>query len=211
MAIDGRTSRWDEHRATRRTELISHALRAIRVQGPAIGMEDIAVRAGTSKTVLYRHFGDRAGLHEAVVESVHTYIRNGVLAALEQSDAQDVAHMMETLAGTYLNLVEKDPAIYRFVMNGPGSGETNPAGRVPAAIADAVAQLLAERLSHVSRQRAHTWGYGLVGFIQASADAWMDTEAEARPSREDVVLDICAAFSHAFSDASVPAASALTT
>ena len=33
-------------------------------------MDEIAAEAGTSKTVLYRHFADRAGLYLAVVESV---------------------------------------------------------------------------------------------------------------------------------------------
>lgn len=161
-------------------------------------MDDIAARAGTSKTVLYRHFGDRAGLHAAVVDSVHRYIRDGVLAALAESDPRDVAHTTHTLADTYLSLVEQDPSIYRFVMNGPGSLEENSAGRVPIAIADAVTDMLVDRLTHVSARRAHTWGYGLVGFIQAAADAWMDSDDPA--PREVVVDDICAAFAPAFSD-----------
>lgn len=197
MAIDGRSSRWDEHRATRRAELVSHALRAIRVQGPHIGMDDIATRAGTSKTVLYRHFGDREGLHDAVVESVHQYIRDGVLAALETTEPADVSVMTHTLASTYLNLVERDPHIYRFVMNGPGVAGASTGGRVPVVIASAIADLLESRLPGVSQRRARTWGFGLVGFIQAAADEWMDDSAPA--PRADVVDDICAAFTPAFS------------
>ena len=52
MAIDGRDTRWDQHRADRRRALVSDALRAIRVSGPGVGMEEIAARAVTSKTVI---------------------------------------------------------------------------------------------------------------------------------------------------------------
>ncbi|GMA37534.1 TetR/AcrR family transcriptional regulator [Demequina litorisediminis] len=120
MAIDGRDTRWDQHRTQRRRELVSDALRAIRVHGPGVGMDEIATRAGTSKTVIYRHFGDRAGLYAAVVESVHAYIRDGVTEALQASEHGDLAHLTDTLADGYLGLVERDPYIYRFVMNGPG-------------------------------------------------------------------------------------------
>jgi AcrR family transcriptional regulator len=71
-------TRWDEHRITRKRELIEHALRAIRKHGAAVGMEEIAAQAGTSKTVIYRHFGDRAGLYAAVVANVHDYIHEGL-------------------------------------------------------------------------------------------------------------------------------------
>ena len=74
ISVDGRTTRWARHNATRRRELVEAALRAIRHHGHSVGMDDIAAEAGTSKTVYYRHFGDRNGLYEAVVESVHAFI-----------------------------------------------------------------------------------------------------------------------------------------
>ena len=58
---DGRSTRWDQHRAARRRELVEATLRAIREHGAAVGMDDIAAEAGTSKTVVYRHFTDRQG------------------------------------------------------------------------------------------------------------------------------------------------------
>ncbi|WP_062073207.1 TetR/AcrR family transcriptional regulator [Demequina sediminicola] len=207
MATDGRDSRWDEHRATRRTELVSHSLRAIRVHGPGVGMEEIAARAGTSKTVIYRHFGGRAGLYDAVVGAVHGYIRDSLTVALQDTEVGDAGHLVETLADSYLSLVEKDPHIYRFVMNGPGgSGAIDPAGRVPSTIAAYVATIITDhRGTHgVSESCARTWGHGFVGFVQAVADRWMDQPD--REPRDVVVQQISQLLTPAFADAmSAPA------
>ncbi|NHA01732.1 helix-turn-helix transcriptional regulator [Nocardioides sp. W3-2-3] len=57
---DGRTTRWDDHRATRRTEFVQAAVRAIDALGPDASVADIAAEAGVSKPVLYRYFSDKA-------------------------------------------------------------------------------------------------------------------------------------------------------
>src|SRR5690242_11750349 len=85
---DGRSTRWDEHRATRRRELVEASLRAIRQHGAAVGMDEIAAVAGTSKTVVYRHFTDRQGLYAAVCESVDALI----LRDLGQAMGADSGH-----------------------------------------------------------------------------------------------------------------------
>src|SRR5690606_41434067 len=84
--VDGRDSRWAQHRAQRRRELVDAALRAIRTHGPSVGMDDIASEAGTTKTVVYRHFGDRTGLYVTVVESVDQRILDSLSAALVDTD-----------------------------------------------------------------------------------------------------------------------------
>ena len=77
--VDGRDTRWAQHRAQRRRELVEAALRAIRRHGPGVGMDEISAEAGTSKTVVYRHFRDRTGLYAAVVESVdHRDRKDGI-------------------------------------------------------------------------------------------------------------------------------------
>ena len=44
-------------------------------------MDEIAAEAGTSKTVIYRHLGDRLGLYLAVCESVDALILAEIDAA----------------------------------------------------------------------------------------------------------------------------------
>jgi AcrR family transcriptional regulator len=122
---DGRSTRWDEHRATRRRELVEATLRAIRKHGAGVGMDEIAATAGTSKTVFYRHFTDRDGLYAAVSASVDALIlrdlgqavgaAGGDLTATDSSPRAVIAGAIDA----YLRLVEKDPEVYRFVVNAP--------------------------------------------------------------------------------------------
>lgn len=199
---DGRDSRWTAHRAKRRRQLVESALKAIRAHGPGVGMDEIAAQAKTSKTVLYRHLGDKAGLYHAVVAAVDELI----LADLDearQAGEGDIIAQIEAMVRAYLTLVEKDPEIYRFVMTRPlEHGDANPgsgAGSAPStspssgsgsgAGADPVHQIsdrigsqlalaFAEHLRATGRaenadQVAAVWAHGLVGFVRAAADHWL--------------------------------------
>ncbi len=117
-SVDGRATRWAQHNAERRRELVEATLRAIRKHGHGIGMDDLAADAGTSKTVFYRHFGDRTGLYTAVVESVQEFILGNVTGPLAAE--LPPARLVTELADAYLAVVEADGEIYRFVANRPG-------------------------------------------------------------------------------------------
>ncbi len=195
--VDGRDTRWAAHRVTRRRELVEHALRAIRQFGPGVGMDEIAAQAGTSKTVIYRHFGDRAGLYRAVAQAVHTYILEDLTAALRLTDVTDIGRLTADLADSYLALVERDPEIYRFVMSPPiDSAVTpvDPAAGLPTLIGDRLEAALAHQLRETGQDPscATTWGHGLVGFIRAAADRWM--ASDPRPPRHEIVSHITALF-----------------
>jgi AcrR family transcriptional regulator len=196
-STDGRHTRWDEHRATRRRELIEHALRAIRKHGAAVGMEEIAAQAGTSKTVIYRHFGDRAGLYAAVVADVHDYIHEGLEAALQLSNPSDLPVLAHDLADAYLSLVERDPEIYRFVLNPPtpeAAARVDPYGGLLEIMGDHISSAIANNLvsSGLPSTAAVTWGNGLVGFIRAVADNWVST-GQVKP-RAQLVAEMDAFF-----------------
>lgn len=167
--------------------LVEDTLRAIRAHGAGVGMDEIAARAGTSKTVIYRHFGDRAGLYAAVVEKVHDYIHADLRAALALGAAGGLATLAHDLADAYLSLVERDPEIYRFVMNPPATSlaDVDPLGGLPEVISDHVAEAVSAHLEARGRDTAcaATWGHGLVGFVRAVADRWMAT-GQAEPKHE---------------------------
>lgn len=197
---DGRDTRWVQHRAVRRRELVEAALRAIRRHGATVGMDDISAEAGTSKTVIYRHFGDRTGLYAAVAESVDQRILERLREATGDWTAQDPTALVGSMVDAYLSLVEKDPEIYRFVVTRPlleRPVEHDPVAGLTDHIGARVAQALEAHLTLQGRDAscAQTWGHGLVGFVRAAADHWMNSE-RARP-RQDLVADVTALFAPA--------------
>jgi AcrR family transcriptional regulator len=186
---DGRSTRWDEHRATKRRELVEATLRAIRQHGASVGMDDIAAVAGTSKTVFYRHFTDRAGLYAAVSESVDARILRELRAAIGAGGLDLAAApgtpraLVAAAVGAYLALVERDPEVYRFVVSAPlldRPAGGDPALAVTSHIAAQMSAVLAAALVAAGRSdaAAPVWGAGVVGMVRAAADQWL-----ADPSR----------------------------
>ena len=73
-------------------------------------MDEIAATAGTSKTVFYRHFTDRAGLYTAVAERVDaTIIRDLTRAAGDPAPDDARGRHPRVSIAAYLRLVEDDP------------------------------------------------------------------------------------------------------
>jgi len=185
---DGRDARWAEHRATRRRELVEHTLRAIREHGPGVGMDDIAAQAGTSKPVLYRHFRDRNGVYLGVVEAVDARVLAELAAVADRSGhgpdggPADVTELITAMVSAYLELVQRDPEIYRFVVTRPLLESTHPAstgvdaaGTLTGRIGDRLAEILAAHLRRSGRDPAPavTWGHGIAGFVRAATDHWV--------------------------------------
>lgn len=203
---DGRDARWEAHRATRRRELVEHTLRAIREHGPAVGMDEIAAQAGTSKPVLYRHFGDRCGVYLGVVEAVDARVLADLGAVADKSGRgpdgtpADVTGLITAMVTAYLELVQRDPSIYRFVMSRPllqpatsGAEHCDPVLTLTGRIGDQLAHILSAHLRRLGRDPAPatTWGHGIVGFVHAAADQWV-THPPPGSSAETVTNDVIA-------------------
>ncbi|WP_226963851.1 TetR family transcriptional regulator [Nostocoides sp. F2B08] len=178
--VDGRSRRWDEHRAARRQELVDATLRAIRVHGAKVGMDDIAAVAGTSKTVFYRHFTDRSGLYAAVSARVDANIMRDVTSAAgDRSGSHHGGRAVIAAAiDAYLRMVEEEPEIYRFVVTAPlleRGAVGDPSAPVSAHIAEQISALLDATLAAgVSEPvRSRVWAHGVVGMVRAAADDWL--------------------------------------
>lgn len=172
--------RWEAHRTKRRRQLVEAALKAIRQHGAGVGMDEIAATAGTSKTVLYRHLGDRFGLYQAVVASVDETILADLTQARESGE--DVVSRIAAMVSSYLRLVERDPAIYRFVMTRPletSEGAPNdPVHQITGHVGEQLTQVLHEHLTASGRAAeadllAPVWGHGIVGLVRSAADRWL--------------------------------------
>jgi AcrR family transcriptional regulator len=202
LARDRRDTRWDAHRATRRTQLVDAALLAIREHGAGVGMDEVAARAATSKTVVYRHFADRAQLHLAVCARVAEVLTGQIRDAMDR-----VEHPRDKTAagiGAYLRLIEHDAEVYRFVVHRPlvdraaaaqlTTAETltqdDPVGDLATLIGDHAAAVIADQLRRAGKDTAAavTWGHAVVGLVRGAGDNWL-----ARPggiSREELAAQL---------------------
>ncbi|BDZ56911.1 TetR family transcriptional regulator [Barrientosiimonas humi] len=199
---DGRDVRWAEHRKERRRQLVEAALRAIRTHGPTVGMDEISAVAGTSKTVVYRHLGDRVGLYLAVCESVDELILSEIQRALADSVGEQAAALrpggdprpaLTAVIDSYLRLVERDPEVYRFVTRRPivdGPLQEDPMAGLSDTVATALAEVFTTALNArgLDADAAETWAHGLVGFVRESADRWL--VSPDRAPREVVVAQL---------------------
>ncbi|MEQ3552050.1 TetR/AcrR family transcriptional regulator [Pseudonocardia nematodicida] len=176
---DRRDSRWDAHREQRRAQLVGSAITAIRRGGAGTGMDEIAAEAGTSKTVVYRHFGDRTGLYTAVCESVAGVLLGEIRRAT--ADALSGGGPRAAVAfgiDAYLRLIERDPALYRFVVARPLLETTapDPVHDLVTVIGDEVAAVIIRTTGDddpAGRSAARTWGHAVVGLVRGAADDWL--------------------------------------
>jgi AcrR family transcriptional regulator len=175
-ARDRRDSRWDEHRRTRREQLVDATLVAVGKHGAGVGMEEIAAEAGTSKTVVYRHFSDRTELYVAVCTRVASHLLPKLRDAIETSEQP--RQMVAAAIETYLAFLEADPELYRFVvhqqvLDRPANGD--PISNLSDLIGDqasAIVGLALQRAGHDPRAAA-PWGHGVVGMVRSAADWWL--------------------------------------
>ncbi|GAA1489023.1 TetR/AcrR family transcriptional regulator [Brachybacterium sacelli] len=180
--VDGRSARWARHREQRRAELLDIARHLIHESGPDVTMEDIAAASGTSKSIVYRYFEDKATLQQALGRSILTSMHAKLLEemrALESTVGREPEpdERIHAMIRAYVETAQRSPGVYRFVTR-PSDGLNHFLG----AVTRLVATFLPDDLP--SRQ---IWAHGAVGFVESAVDTWM-TELEehaAVDARED--------------------------
>jgi AcrR family transcriptional regulator len=175
MPRDRRDSRWDEHRATRREQLVQATLAAVEKHGAGVGMDEIAAEAGTSKTVVYRHFTDRAELYVAVCNRVAAQLLPKLREAMETGGRP--RDMVAGAIDTYLAFIEADPELYRFVVSQQALDRpsTDPIDNLSDLIGQQAAAVISVALQQSGQETtaAAPWGHGVVGLVRSAADWWL--------------------------------------
>lgn len=175
---DGRSSRWNEHRAARREQLLDAAIAAVKLHGVEVGMDQIAATAHTSKPVIYRYFADKGELYRAMGER----IIGAIVRALQHRVQAESEPYGVLVAGidAYLQLLQDNPELYRFVTESRALHEAKP-GRPTVVefsrpVADLLTAVLGAQLASLGLDpsRAQPWGEALVGFIQAASLWWIE-------------------------------------
>ncbi len=138
-------------------------------------MDQMAAAAGVTKPILYRHFGDRSGLADAI----STFAFSLLSAAVDEALRADVTprELVAAAIDAYLQFVESEPEVYRFLV-----GRASSDGASAVTIDDFVGQIsrriavvLGEglRAGGADSGPAEAWAYGMVGMVHASGDWWM--------------------------------------
>ncbi|NUR30130.1 MAG: TetR/AcrR family transcriptional regulator [Catenulispora sp.] len=159
--------------------MLDAAERVVLRDGPAASMNAIATEAGITKPILYRHFGDKAGLYVALADR---HIET-LLERLREALTRPVPRRQRTEAAidAWLRLVEGNPALYRFLVHRGQAEEPEVRDRVAVfqrRLGDALAAGIAAELALPPEQwpRAQAWAHGIVGMVQAASDWWLDEQ-----------------------------------
>ena len=179
-------------RAARREALLDAADRIVRRDGPAASMVTIAAAAGITKPVLYRHFGDKGGLHAALADRYTGGLLAELQAALEAgADRRD---RVERTIDAYLGAIEREPQVYRFLVRPDAAGgESVQAQTRVRSFTRQLAGLLAQGIAaelKVPDGRADAWAHGIVGMVQSAGDWWLDTHAVPRSELVTELTDL---------------------
>jgi AcrR family transcriptional regulator len=152
-------------------------------------MDDVAAEAGTSKTVVYRYFADRAELYLAVCDHVAAALAQRMQAVLGSAELHDHVRevpadhargggraLLERAVDAYLAFVEDDPEVYRFVVHRPlleRPVEADPVADLTVLIGQRVGSVLGAWLPPERQDAAPVWGDALVGMVRAAGDRWL--------------------------------------
>lgn len=210
---DGRSARWDQHRLDRRRELVRAARAAVHEIGPRASMDEIAAHSGTSKSVYYRYFGDRAGLRHAVAERVTAHMERRLLEAAEDGGGGPTA--LHRMVEVCLTVAAGSANVYAFAVaeedpTGPGTVLTPFFERVAHVLEEGLLRDLAARGRDLTPGSPLTlWPRAAVGMVRAALEAWLAIPEQARPDPSATARGIAGWLLHGVLDAAAPTPSPL--
>jgi AcrR family transcriptional regulator len=186
-------ARW----ADQRERLLQAARRAIHRGGPHVSMEQIAAEAGITKPIVYRHFGDRRGLVQALsfaafgisfsssledVESARRALRDRVMTFYPVvDDADRFRRVVVAWATQYYVFVETNRNLFRFLRTEGafdsiyGSTETQATEPITESFTGSLRAIhAAEGIDEVT---ARVWALALRGMVREIVDWAADAHA----------------------------------
>jgi AcrR family transcriptional regulator len=193
MAIETTATRAQSNRVRRerrREELLDVADRVIQRRGVGVSMDEIASEAGITKPVLYRHFGDKDGLHQALTERYIDELKTALKPATGASEPRD---RLAAAIDAYLVYVEREPERYRFLLH--ASEQPRTAGIV----ADFRRRHIAEcaftaednlRRAGIDPGFTEPWAECVSGMIRAAGTSWLETRSLPRERLVDYLTTI---------------------
>ncbi|MPQ99835.1 TetR family transcriptional regulator [Modestobacter sp. I12A-02628] len=173
-------------RDARRVQLLRAAQDVFVAQGfHAAAMDDIAVRAGVSKPVLYQHFPGKRELYLALLEQKVGELTDRVREAMAATD--DNRLRVQAAVGAVFEFVDDDGQAFRLVFESDLRNDPDVRHWVDRGLrtcSEAIADTISDDTG-ADRQRALLLASGLTGLAESSARWWLARKGEV--SREEAV------------------------
>lgn len=188
--VDGRQSRWDEHKRLRRQAIIEAALEVLQNEGSSgdISVQQVAHQAGLHRTVLHRHFKDRADLDLAVQREISERAADVFLGAVQlDATAREIVH---NVVDAFVRWAVEHPSWVRFAMSSiPGVAE-RPMDDVMSEVVEqiemviaGVAEVVGGEMGEDDRDLLEPWVASLIGGGLSAVMRWTG-RGELRPRIE---------------------------
>jgi AcrR family transcriptional regulator len=161
-------------KSARRAQLLAAAKTVFVTQGyHAAAMDEIAVRAGVSKPVLYQHFPSKLELYlDLLGESAAEMVRLVRAALAATSDNHE---RVDNAVGAYFTFVADNDQAYRLIFESDLRGQAEVERIVERATDDCISAITDTITTDtgVDVERARLLASGMVGLSQVSARYWM--------------------------------------
>lgn len=184
VKVDGRRSRWEQHKVERRAHIVSAAVALIEENDPGedIPVQMIAERAGVARPVLYRHFEDRADLERAVQGRVVELLRAEIGPMLAPDGT--IEDIVLRIVRAYVRWAAQHPALHQVME------QSSPGVDGPSAVQVAISEI-AEQVQELIKLAVDVLGvqlgegettaldplvFGLVGQAFATTRRWATRE-----------------------------------
>ncbi|MFL6108368.1 MAG: TetR/AcrR family transcriptional regulator [Marmoricola sp.] len=177
---DGRSTRWDDHRDARRTELVAAAVAAIDAHGSDASIAQIAESAGVSKPVLYRYFADKDDLYRAVGQWGAAQVIERLVPVLTSSGDLSLRDRVYAGCEAYLEFLDEHPQVFLLLVEHRTSDDPLADGKEQ--IATTFAKLMGDTLRRlgVDAAGAEPWAHGLIGMGVSVGEWWLRRDIMSR-------------------------------
>ncbi|MBQ1081002.1 MULTISPECIES: TetR/AcrR family transcriptional regulator [Nocardiopsis] len=175
----------------RRRTILDAADRVIQRDGPDASMLAIATEAGISKPILYRHFGDKGGLYQALAQRHVDPLIEAIRSELYQHADFDVR--ARATVGAYLSMISQNLNLYRFLMDRATSEDVrtrSDLGLMVRRLGEELADLLLTEGRIRDRLRAQIAAHAVVGMVQAAGEWWLE---HPEVSEQEIIDDLTGA------------------
>lgn len=180
---DGRTVRWRKHNEARRQNIIDAAIAVLESQAPGeeVQIQAISDESGVARTVMYRHFADKADLDRAVQREICERLGTYVAPALAHDGTpSEIIHRVIT---AFVQWSVDHPALFWFAERDLSGWGPSPLATAFEKIAGAIEAIMETVVGYVGveltkddRDGLDPWVFGMIGAAFTAVRRWMSRE-----------------------------------